>query len=158
MQKAVTADDALLGKKKTGQNVVIIGGGFVGLDTALYLAKQSKKVTVVEALPEAGTGIEPSTRLSLFRKPGGLIDKYKIAIMTRSPVTEVRDDGVETVDELGHRTFIKADTVICAAGRKSVLNSRLMEDIEEGYVIGYAREPRKIIDAIHEGFTAALNI
>jgi len=96
--------------------------------------------------------------MSFFRKPGGLIDKYKIAIMTKSPVVEVKDNGVEIVDALGCRKPIEADTVICAVGRKSVLNRELMEDIEEVYVIGDARAPRKIIDAIHEGFTVALDI
>lgn len=156
--KAVTVDDVLLGKKKTGQNVVIIGGGLVGLDMALYLAKQGKKVTVVEALPEVGADMEATAQMSFFRKPGGLIDKYKIAIITKSPVIEVRDNGVEVVDALGCRKLIKGDSVICAVGRKSVLNSEFMEDFEEVYVIGDARAPRKIIDAIHEGFIAGLDI
>lgn len=156
--RAATADDVLLGKKKVGRRVVIIGGGFVGLDTALYLAKQGKKVTVVEALSEAGTNIEPSVRMSFFRKPGGLIDKYAITIMTKTPVIEVKDNRVEIVDELGCRKLIEGDTVVCAVGRKSVLNSELTEHIEEVYVIGDARAPGKIIDAIHEGFTVALDI
>ncbi len=156
--KAVTVEDVLLDKKKVGQNVVIIGGGLEGLDTALYLAKQGKKVTVVEALPEVGAGMEATTYMSFFRKSGGLIDKYKIAIMTKSPVIEVKDNGVEIVDALGCRKLIESETVVCAAGRKSVLNSELMENIGEAYVIGDAREPRKIIDAIHEGFIAGLDI
>lgn len=155
---AVTVDDVLLSKGKPRQNVVIIGGGLEGLDMALYLAKQGKKVTIAEALPEVGTGMETTTRMSFFRKPGGLIDKYKITIMTNSPVIEVKDNGVEIVDALGCRKFIESDTVICAAGRKSVLNSKLIEDVEEAYVVGDAREPRKIIDAIHEGFIAASEI
>jgi len=118
---AVTVEDVLLGKKKVGQKVVIIGGGLEGLDTALYLAKQGKKVTVVEALPEVGAGLETTTYLSFFRNSGGLIDKYKIAILTESPVIEVKDNGVETVDALGCRKFIESETIVCTTGRKSVL-------------------------------------
>ena len=158
IEKAATADDVLLGKKKVGQSVVIIGGGLEGFDTALYLAKQGKKVTVVRRSPEAaGADMEATVRMSFFKK-GGLIDKYKITIMTKSPVIEVKDNGVEIVDALGCRRLIEADTVICSRGRKSVLNSRLMEDIEEVHVIGDARAPRKVIDAVHEGFTVALDI
>lgn len=158
IEKAAVGDDVLLGKKKVGQNVVIIGGGLEGLDIALYLAKQGKKVTIAEALPRVGVDLEMSTQMSFSRKPGGLIDKYEIAIMTESPVIKVKDNGVEVVDKLGCRKLIEGDTIICAAGRKSVLNSELMEDIEQVYVIGDARAPRKITDAIHEGFTAALDI
>ena len=158
IEKAVTADDVLLGKEKAGQNVVIIGAGAVGLDTALYLAKQGKKVTVVEALPKAGTDMDTTVSVSFFRKPGGLLEKYKIDVMTKSPVIEVKDNGVEIVDAVGCRKLVEGDTVICAVGRNSVLNNELTEDIEEVYVIGDARAPRKIIDAIHEGFTIALDI
>jgi len=156
--QAATADDVLLGRKKVGQEVVIIGGGFVGLDTALYLAKQGKEVTVVEALPEAGADLEPSVQMSFFRKPGGLIDKYRIKIITGSPVVEVESSGVEIVDALGCRRLIKGDTVICAAGRRSVVCCELAEGMAEVCVIGDARAPRKITDAIHEGFTVALDI
>lgn len=158
IRKALSVEDVLLDKKRVGQNVVIIGGGLQGLDTALYLAKQGKKVTVVEALSEVGTNMETTTRMSFFRKSGGLIDKYKIAILTKSPVIEVKDNGVEIVDALDCRKLVESETVVCAIGRKSVLNSKLIEDIEEAYVIGDAREPRKIIDAIHEGFIAGLDM
>jgi 2-enoate reductase len=156
--KAATAEDVFLGKQKVGDSVVIIGGGFVGLDTALYLAKQSKKVTIVEALAEVGTGIDPLTNLSFFRVPGGLISKYDITVMTKSPVIEVKDNGVEIVDALGCRKFITGDSVVNAVGRCSVFDNELMQDVEETYVIGDAREPRKIIDAIHEGFTVGIDI
>jgi 2,4-dienoyl-CoA reductase-like NADH-dependent reductase (Old Yellow Enzyme family)/thioredoxin reductase len=156
--RAITVDDVLLSKKKIGRNVVIIGGGSGGLDTALYLAKQGKKVTIVEAMSEVGVEMETTTQMSFFRKPGGLIDKYKITMMTKSPVVEVKDNGVVVVDAFGCRRVVEGDTVICAVGRESVLDSELMQGMEEAYVIGDAREPRKIIDAIHEGFTAALDM
>jgi len=158
IEKAAGVDDVLLGRKKTEQKVVIIGGGLEGLDIALHLAKQSKKVTIAEALPEVGANLEVSTQMSFFRKNEGLVDKYKITIMTESPVIKVKDNGVEIVDKLGCRKLIEGDTVICAAGRKSVLNNELGAGIAEVHVIGDARAPRKITDAIHEGFTAALDI
>jgi NADPH-dependent 2,4-dienoyl-CoA reductase/sulfur reductase-like enzyme len=156
--KAVSVEDVLLGRKKTGQNVVIIGGGLEGLDTALYLAKQGKKVAVVEALPEVGMDMETTVRMSFFRKPGGLIDKYGINIMTNSPVVEVHGNGVEIIDKSGCRKSIEGETVIYAVGRRSVCNTELLENFVKAYVIGDARAPGKIIDAIHEGFMTALDV
>jgi len=158
IEKAVIVDDVLLGKKTTGQNVLIIGGGHIGLDVALYLAKKGKKVTIIEVLTEVGTDMETTTQLSFFRKPGGLLHKYGITIMTNSPVIEVKDNGVEIVEQLGKMEFVPGDTVICAAGRKAVASNEFVDNFEEVYVIGDARKPRKIIDAIHEGFTAARDI
>ncbi|MFA9378633.1 MAG: FAD-dependent oxidoreductase, partial [Lachnotalea sp.] len=45
-----TASQVLLKAKDTGASTVVIGGGLVGCETALWLAQQGKKVTIVEAL------------------------------------------------------------------------------------------------------------
>jgi len=161
IKKSVTADNVLQGKKEAGQNVVVVGGGLVGCDTALYLSKQGKNVTIVEALPEIASDMGAISKMT-FMKPGGLLQKYQIKVMTKAPVIEVKDDGVVVIDELGRRQFIEADTVILAIGRNSVLDKELVEkckkDGREVYIIGDAKAPRKVIDAIHEGFTVALDI
>ena len=48
----VTCIDLLLGKKEAGESVVVVGAGLIGCETALWLAKQGKKVTIVEMLSE----------------------------------------------------------------------------------------------------------
>ena len=40
----------LTGKKDPGQTVVVVGGGLVGCETALWLAQNGKTVKIVEAL------------------------------------------------------------------------------------------------------------
>src|SRR4030042_470661 len=46
-EKVTTAIDLLLGKKKAGKVVVIVGGGLIGCETALWLAQPGKKGTMV---------------------------------------------------------------------------------------------------------------
>mgnify|MGYP000985132068 CR=1 FL=1 len=50
MGNVTGAGDLLLGKKTVGESVAVIGGGLVGCETALWLAKRHKKVTIIEAL------------------------------------------------------------------------------------------------------------
>ena len=47
--RTINAKEVLDGKE-TGEQIVIIGGGSVGCETAEYLAEKGKKVTVIEML------------------------------------------------------------------------------------------------------------
>jgi len=166
VENAVMADDVLLGKVQPGAKVVIVGGGLVGVELALHLAKQGKDVTVVEALPEIARDLEPISKIALTRPrgpwPEGLLWKYNVKVLTSSPVVEVRKDGVVVVREMLRLETIPADTVILAVGRVANVDPALLEAArrvaKEVYVIGDAKSPRKVIDAIHEGFFTALSI
>jgi alanine dehydrogenase len=51
-KNAVSSSDVLLGKVKAGQNVVVIGGGLVGCETAAYVKETSSQVTIIEMLDD----------------------------------------------------------------------------------------------------------
>lgn len=51
-ENSIFADEALRGLKPVGKNVVVIGGGEVGVETAMYLAKQGRSATVLEMRKE----------------------------------------------------------------------------------------------------------
>jgi len=161
VENVVVADDVLLGRVSVGGKVVVVGGGLVGIETALHLASQGKDVTVVEALPEIARDVEAISRIALVR-PGGLLEKHKVKVLTNAVVVEVRRNGVEVVIPPLERRFIEADTVVLAVGRSPRLDWGLIEAAKrvakEVYVIGDARKPRKMIDAVHEGFFTALAI
>ena len=65
-----------------------------------------------------------------------------------------------TETENGSKELISADTVIIAIGSRPVDN--LLRQVKgkgtEVFSIGDAKEPRKIIDAVREGFDAALKV
>ena len=158
VENATLAEDILSGKAKTGNSVVIIGGGLVGCELALNLAAEGKKATIVEALPQVATGEPTLSRMGIIN----LLTKAKVNILTNAPVIEVYKDGVDVADSLGRRTKLNADTVILSVGRRSRIDKDLIESsksiAKEVHVIGDAKQPRRIIDAIKEGFWAAINI
>ncbi len=118
IDKAVSSIDALLGKSKIGQKVVVVGGGLVGCEMALEYAMEGKIVTVVEAIDSilsAGAPVPIMNKMALE----DLLDHYKVDIRTGSRIEEINDnESVITVD--GDRTTISADTVVIAIGFKSV--------------------------------------
>jgi 2,4-dienoyl-CoA reductase-like NADH-dependent reductase (Old Yellow Enzyme family)/NADPH-dependent 2,4-dienoyl-CoA reductase/sulfur reductase-like enzyme len=149
------AIDALAGKKRVGETVAIIGGGQVGCETADFLAAMGKKVFVLEILNDVAIDMGPLARallLDRLRRKGVILHKSAI-------VEEINDRGV-TAKVDGNEVTLYADSILLATGSKSddKLAKQLKKEIGELYVIGDCAEPRKLHDAIHEGFQAGSKI
>lgn len=147
--------DVLGGKAKVkGKNIVVAGGGTVGCETALFLAEQGKKVTVVEMMDELAVDMEPITRFDLLTN---CMPKAEIKTLTRLTIIKITDDGVTAVDSWGKSTFLPADNVVIAIGTKPLerLSEKLDDIVREVYVIGDSVKSRKILDAVYEGARVA---
>lgn len=157
--KVCTAEDLLAGKKTAGDLVVVIGGGLVGCEAALWLAKQGKKVTIVEALPDilkAGRPIPHMNRIMLI----DLLKFHKVKAITNTSLLAVTAEGVALIDKHFRQTSLKADTVVISVGYKpdKRLYSELSCKIPELYNIGDSREAANIMNAIWDGYEVARNI
>jgi len=142
-----------LDKKQAGESVVAIGGGLVGCETALYLAQKGKKLTIVEILDSVVRDMFPANRMHLLK----LLADADVEILTETSVAEIMDDSVVIVDKYGKRGKLENDTVVLALGLKPnrELEEALKDKVPEIYVIGDCVEPRKVINAIWEGFRFA---
>ena len=151
--QVVTAGDLLLGRQEAGETVVVLGGGLIGSETALYLARKGKKLTIVEVLDEIARDMYPANRMHLLQ----LLKDEQVDILTETNVLEINDEGIVIANKSGQRSALSADTVVLALGLKSSdeLSEALRDKIPELYVIGDCVEPRKVKDAIWEGFRAA---
>ena len=152
----VGALDVLSGAK-TGENVMVIGGGLVGCDVALLLAEQGKKVTIVEMLDAVAQDMYYSARESLLVR----LSRQDAEIRTGVCLEEVTDSGVIVRDKQGAKSEITGDSVVLAVG--FLPNKGLFEELEklpnvEVCAVGDCVEPRKIHDAIHEGFFASYRL
>lgn len=135
----------------TGERIAVIGGGMLGLETAEYLAAQGNAVTVLKRHTTVSRLIEPLYRDYLLRK----LKEEGVEIITEVEVEEITDSGVVVRDRQGERRLVPADRVVMARGARAA--DKLAREIEDFHpiVIGDACQPRKIIDAIREGFVAA---
>ncbi|MCJ7670393.1 MAG: FAD-dependent oxidoreductase [Dehalococcoidia bacterium] len=150
----ITAQDVLSGKTKAGQNVVIIGGGMVGCETGHYLVEQGKTVTIIEILKRMVSDMFPMTRRRLM---DGLRSK-KVTLLASATCEEIREGSVLVTTAEGKKETIPADTVIIAVGYKA--NDRLYKALEgkvpEIYCIGNSAKPRRIFEAVSEGYQTGL--
>ncbi len=142
---------------KTGSKVVVVGGGMIGRDVALFLAEQGKKVTITTRSDSVIRGMNISERLGYLER----LLKQDIEIRNNLHLGEVTDSGVLMYDREGTRIEIKADTVVLAAGLRP--NRRIFDELVqvpnvEVYAVGDCAEPRMIYDAIHEGFEVAFEM
>ena len=154
----VLAEDVLTGAKTVSGNVLIVGGGMVGCETAEFLLERGKgvtQVTVIEMLNRMADNVSPTYRPFFLAR----LKKAGIKMETNTIVQEITIEGVN-VEQKGVAGFIKGDAVVLAAGFKSnpTLDEKNREKIAEVYVIGDCLKPRMIKEAIEEGFAIGRKI
>jgi 2-enoate reductase len=148
--------DLLTNRLETGSKVVVLGGGAVGIETALMLDKQGKDVTVVEMLDEVLTKAKesPNQRFAVLAE----IKKSNIKVMTGTTLTQVDKNKVlVTASSSGSEEEIPCDTLVIAVGFKTdnSLREALEDKIKKVYVIGDNRNPAKVKEAVHDGYHVA---
>ena len=150
------AQDVFTSKASVGETVVVAGGGGVGCEAALYLARQGKKVTVVEMMDQPALDFNFVNRPLLLE----LLDEEGVRVLPGTVVECITEDGATVVDLNGARTELRADTVVASLGMtpRAGLVDELCSCAPIVHVIGDARRPRQIIDAVREGFEAVVEL
>jgi 2,4-dienoyl-CoA reductase (NADPH2) len=180
----VQAWDVLQNKVITGRRVVIIGGGAVGVETALFLGekgtlsaeavkfllinraedpkdlyrmaiKGSKEIVVIEMIDKMGRDIGKTTRWGIFQE----LHRHGVRTKTATKALQITADGVK-VETNGKVEEIPADTVALAAG--AVSYNPLQETLEQTgipcKIVGDAQQVGLAFDAVHQGFAAGRSL
>lgn len=148
-KQVMQAWDVLEGKAQPGQEVLVVGGNAVGLETAHFLADRGRSVTVVEMMKRIGNDLVPAVRVKLHNK----LSDAGVQLITSTKLVSIEADGViVTTDENNHNAW-KFDSIILAVGSKprNDLVNEIEGKIAEIHVIGDAIQPRGGLDAMHEG-------
>lgn len=157
-EKVYTAADVLTDKKDPGETTVVIGGGLVGCETALWLAQEGKKVTLVEALDELMQINGPICHAN--KDMLELLVPFKgVDVVTGAKVTGYKD-GVLTCETAEGTKEIPCDSVILSVGYKeeNALYHEVEFDIPELYLLGDAKKVANIMYAIWDAFEVANHI
>lgn len=154
-ENVCTSNDVLDGKVSfTGKNVVVVGSGMTGCETAELLASQGNNVTIVDMKKEIGNGIYPSILFDINQK----LRKHNVNILTEFGIAEVNGKEVTVVGTTSEeRLTLVADQVVLSIGVKPrrTLLTELEEEFSKVFVIGDAGKVGKIADAVKEGFEKA---
>jgi len=155
-ERMLDAIDVAHGRVPTGREIVVVGGGKIGLVVAEALAHKGAKVTIVERDKRIAGDVMPSFKW----RHSAWVDELGIETVTQARVVKVTAQGVHVVAERGGEHVIPADTVIAAAPRRP--NQGLFHEFEwmvdELHGCGDALVPRGLDAAIHEGFRLGARI
>lgn len=175
------AKDVLNGKENCYGSTVIVGGGAVGCETALYIAHQGRlsaeaaaflietgadtaervaqlliepvrQVTIVEMLPKIGEDIGKTTRWTMMLD----LKRSSVAIRKETKVIILEENGV-LIESDKNQELLQCDNVVIATGYKP--ENSFAKTLEEAgltvKILGDAKSPRRAIEAVEDGFLAA---
>ncbi len=120
----INSDDAVQ-MKRIPKNMLVIGGGVIGLEFATVYTRVGAKVLVIEAMPQLLTG----TDLEISKTLGRILKKQGVEIMLDTKVGKVEKSGkTAKVTFNGEATNGKDETrefdmVLVAVGRRPVTDT-----------------------------------
>lgn len=150
--------DVDTGRESVGDTVVVCGGGLSGTESALQLAIDGKKVTVVDMIPteQFAKDHSPSPRGMLLQ----LLNQYGVTLIGNVRVCEITDSGVTVQNADGSMSVIACDDVVAAFGMKKndTLLNQLKEVLPDVIAIGDCNVVKNIKNANQVAFNLALEI
>ena len=114
----------LVNRVKDAKNVVVIGGGFIGVEISDEIKKEGKNVTIIEAMDWL---LPLAFDEDFSEKITDIISKSGLNIITSNKVAKILGNNGNVIGvELENGEKIDADTVILSIGYKA--NTKLAKD------------------------------
>jgi 2,4-dienoyl-CoA reductase (NADPH2) len=135
-----------------GKNVVILGGGIQGCETAEFLAKRGRKVTIAETTDRVGMEMPLLQRILLLP----WLEKKGAEILTEVRYEGIDDSGLTITEKGGRSRLLEADTILVTTALQPNhgLYESLKGKVSDIQMLGDCKEPGLIIDAIAAGFVS----
>lgn len=144
----------LSGDARAFGDVVIIGGGMVGCETAEYLAQQGCKISIVEMLGKIATGESTTVMPTLLAD----FKEHSVQTFTSHTVQSITKNAVICKDAEGKEISLSCGFVVMAIGAKAVqfdtqdLQAKGIQVLQVG---DCADKPADISNAIRTAYDAA---
>lgn len=152
------ATDAIMHSEKIGQQVVVIGGGEVGVETGMFLAQQGKDVTVIEMRNELAADTTVMHYRSMFQAAWEKIPTFHYVL--GATAKEIAENHVTYTDKDGIDHKLPAQSVILSVGMRSKTDEALsFYGTNPGfYMVGDCRKPGTIQTTNRSAYVTANNI
>ncbi len=139
-----------------GKNIVLIGGRIHGCETAEFLTKRGRKVTIVDAVDNLGEGMTGDDKALLFP----WLNKKGVKQYLGVKYEQIASGQLQITTKDGEKRTLSADTIMAAMPLDA--NSEVMKQFEgqapEVYFIGDCHDPKLIAEATAAGSLTAHQI
>lgn len=142
---------------EVGGNVVIIGGGSIGCELGVDLAKAGKNVTILEIGSVLNRTLNDIMKTALMTE----MKKYlNLTAITNISCREIREHSVTAETEDGNVKKFPADTVIFAAGMKSRIDeaNEFYGIAQDTNIIGDVNRVGTVWNALEDGYYISANL
>ena len=153
--KVTLAENIYISPETAGQKLVILGGGLVGCELAIFMAGLGRSVTILEMAPALNFGGNRLHGMAI----GQELARLGVEVRLNTRVTSITPEGVTGQGPDGE-VFFPADTVACALGMKPrrAEAEALALCAPEYYVVGDCVVPATVYQATSAAYFAALDI
>lgn len=143
-EKKVLSSTGALALNKIPEHIVVIGGGYIGLEIGTYFLKLGSKLTVVEATPN----LLPIMDQELVNVVSRKLKKKGANILLETKAKEAKVNGekveVTVIDKQGQEQKIDADYVMVTVGRKPNSKDIGLENIGVELDRGFIKVNKKL--------------
>ena len=141
--------------QRTGQRIVIAGGGLIGCETALHLRQEGRQVTLIEMQSEVAADCNFMHRIALLHE----LDTSGVDVRTGLRCTRFERRCVTAADDEGNELTFPCDAVVCAMGMIPLRDEAdaLRGIVANTVVIGDCVKSGRILHAVRAGWEAAVN-
>ena len=154
-KNVISVNDLPARREDIGQKVVILGGGLAGCETAVHLADEGKRVSLVEMRDVLASDANHFQHGLLLERLQGHVD-----IRLGYKGLRISDSGLYCMNPEGKEEFIPADAVLLATGQRALRREAeaLLDAAPRVYQIGDCVAPKDMTAAIYQGYHAAMDV
>lgn len=140
------------------QSVAIIGGGEVGVELAIHLARTGRSVTILDQAPTLAKDAAPIHFRSILEATWKA--EKTLTTILNATVTEVTGTGLYYTDADGSSHFVETESIINAAGSRSKTEEALCFFGTAGrtHMIGDCNKVGSVQSAMRDAYYIALQI
>lgn len=141
-----------------GENIVLIGGGEIGVETGIYLARRGHKVTVLEMTDALAREAIRGHYYSMIREAWEAEENF--AFVLNGTCTAIGPEGVEYQDQEGVLHVLPCDDVLLSAGMRAKTSEALRYSTAGQYfrTIGDCRKAASVQQAVRSAYTTAMEL